>query len=86
MDSLKKKVAQYIDDHSKDIIEFLCDFISYKSVNPSDSGGGEEMEVQKWVRNRFEEFGFNKVDLWAVDEKKKRPNVVGTIEGKGKGS
>ena len=85
MDSLKEKVASYIDGHREDIIKFLCAFISFKSVNPSDSGAGKELDAQKWVRERLEEFGFDKVDLWAVDEEKKRPNVVGTIKGKGEG-
>ena len=85
MNSAKQRVEEYIDARKEEIIEFLCDFVGFKSINPGIPGKGEELEAQKWVREQFKEFGLDKVDLWAVDEEKKRPNVVGTVKGRGKG-
>ncbi len=85
MNSAKQRVEEYIDARKEEIIEFLCDFVGFKSINPGIPEKGEELEAQKWVRERFKESGLDKVDLWAVDEEKKRPNVVGTVKGRGKG-
>lgn len=81
----KEKVLGYIDNNKEKIIEFLCQFISKKSINPGTPGKGEELEAQNWVREQFEGFGFDKVDYWFPDREKKRPNVVGVIKGGGKG-
>ena len=82
---MKEKVFDYIEEKKDDIVDFLCRYLEYKSVNPGIPGKGQELEVQKWISERFEEMGFDKVDYWAVDEEKKRPNVVGTIRGTGGG-
>jgi len=85
MKSQKKAVVDYIDNHREDVVQFLCDFIGFKSIHPSDDEYGKELEAQQWLRERLEEYGFNKVDFWAVDEKSLRPNVVGTVKGRGNG-
>lgn len=85
MNSLERKVLEYIDAHREDIIDFLCDFIHFQSVNPGNSGEGEELEAQTWLHERMRSFGFHRIDLWAEDRAERRPNVVGTIGGKGKG-
>lgn len=85
MTSTKEKVIRDIDEKKEEIIDFLCQFIGFKSINPGIPGKGEEFEAQNWVRDQFEKFGFDKVDYWAVDPEKRRPNVVGIVKGKGKG-
>ncbi|GAH23793.1 unnamed protein product [marine sediment metagenome] len=66
MNSAKQRVEEYIDARKEEIIEFLCDFVGFKSINPGIPEKGEELEAQKWVRERFKESGLDKVDLWAV--------------------
>jgi acetylornithine deacetylase len=85
MTSHENAVADYIDDHREDIVQFLCELIGYQSIHPLENEYGRELEAQKWLRDRLETFGFSKVDFWAVDEKSLRPNVVGTLKGKGGG-
>jgi len=82
MRSITEKISGYIDDKKEEIINFLSEFISFRSVNPGVSGKGEELEVQTWLCGQFTKFGFDKVDCWSVDSKGKRPNVVGIIKGK----
>lgn len=85
MTSTKEKVIRYIDEKKEEIIDFLCQFIGFKSINPGIPGKGKELEAQNWVRDQFKKLGFDKVDYWAVDPEKRRPNVVGIVKGKGKG-
>jgi len=85
MESAKREILEYLDRNRTEIIDFLCEFISKKSVNPGTPGKGEELEAQNWIKEQFDGFGFDRVDYWFPDEEKKRPNVVGVIEGKGKG-
>lgn len=80
------RACAYIDEHREEIIDFLKTMISYKSINPAYPDTGKELEVQQWLRDRFNEFGFfQNVDFWAVDEKQERPNVVGVLKGTGGG-
>lgn len=46
MSSSRQKVKEYINEHTEEIIRFLCDFIGFKSVNPGIPGKGKELEVQ----------------------------------------
>ena len=85
MESAKKEVLACLDRNRNEIVDFLCEFIGKKSINPGTPGKGEELEAQNWIRKHFDEFGFDKVDYWFPDEEKKRPNVVGVIKGRGKG-
>jgi len=85
MDSHKQKVIEYIDRNQSSIVRFLCEFISKKSINHGTAGTGDEGEAQDWMKSQFESMGFNGVDYWFPDEKQKRPNVVGTMKGKGDG-
>ena len=80
-----EKVCGHIDRKKKDIIDFLCTFITKKSISRGVPGTGEELEAQDWVKGQFEDIGFSDVDYWFPDEKQKRPNVVGTMKGRGKG-
>ncbi len=85
MESMKKAILDYLEKNRKQIVEFLCEFIAKKSINPGTPGKGEELEAQNWIRDQFEAFGFDKVDYWFPDKERKRPNVVGVIQGRGKG-
>jgi acetylornithine deacetylase/succinyl-diaminopimelate desuccinylase-like protein len=85
MNSIKQKVIDYIDRNKDNIVRFLCEFISKKSINRGIAGTGDELEAQDWIRNQFALMGFDEVDYWFPDEKQKRPNVVGIMKGKGDG-
>lgn len=76
------KVIGYIDEHKEEIIHFLSRMISIPSVNEGTPESGKELKIQNWIRDQFEQFGFDKVDYWAVDKKGIRPNVVGVIQGR----
>lgn len=79
MKDLRVQVLKYIDDHYSDMLAFLSKMISFNSGNPP----GLELEAQNWLREQFQQFGFDTVDYWVVDEKKKRPNVVAVKKGDG---
>ena len=72
------KVSNWIDSHSNELIEFCKKYVSINSVT------GNEFQVQNWIKSELEEYGFDKVDFFALDFDNKRPNVVGTINGKEK--
>lgn len=82
---INKEVIKYIEKNQDEIVNFLSTLISFQSTNTGIPGQGRELELQNWLRDRFNEFGFDKVDYWAVDSEGKRPNVVGTIKGNDKG-
>ena len=81
-----KKVNQYLDAHSKDIERFLKRLIGFRSTNTGMYDQGREHRVQNWLKTQFQDAGLDRVDLWSVDSKKNRPNLVGTIRGKGTGN
>lgn len=83
MSSQKEKVIQYIDRNTKNIVGFLCEFISKKSINRGTPCTGEELEAQDWLKEQFQSIGFDQVDYWFPDPQQRRPNVVGVIKGKG---
>jgi acetylornithine deacetylase len=85
MDSRKKKVIDYIDRHSDEVVGFLCEFIAKRSINRGTAGTGDELSAQDWLAERLEEMGYDVVDRWFPDRKQKRPNVVGIMKGKGAG-
>ena len=85
MEALKRNVIDYIEKNKNNIIDFLCEFISKKSINHGTAGTGNELEAQDWVREQLQSFGFSSVDYWFPDKNQKRPNVVGTIKGTGDG-
>lgn len=35
------------------------------------------------MQEKLQKFDFDEIDFWAVDKEEKRPNVVGTVKGKG---
>ena len=80
----KVKVFRYIEEHSNDIVDFLKKYISIPSVNNGLAEGEKEKEVQDWLANTLISYGF-KVDKFAEDPKKVRPNVVAILKGCGSG-
>ncbi|KKL05040.1 hypothetical protein LCGC14_2610010, partial [marine sediment metagenome] len=82
MDPASRKVTEYIDRNKNRILDFLCEFVSKKSINHGTPGTGDELEAQNWVRERFQEMGYDEVDYWFPDEAQKRPNVAGILKGK----
>ena len=83
---VKEKLFRYIDKHREDIVDFLCEYIRLRPVNPGIPGKGEELAAQNWLRDELGEFGFDKVDYWAADSDQTGPNVVGGIKGTGVGN
>ena len=84
MNKKRIEVVEYIEDNEGKIIDFLKDYVSFKSINTGKEGEGIEKEVQDWLADSLNSFGF-KVDKWAEDKKNPRPNVVATYEGEGTG-
>jgi len=77
----KEHLFQYIEQHQDDILHFLSELIQFKAINPRIQPDGGEGEIQSWIADRFRDFHFDQVDIWAVDPQGNRPNVVGTIKG-----
>jgi len=82
---LIKEISRYLDAHGKDIERFLKRLIGFRSTNTGMYDQGREHNVQNWLKTQFQDAGLDRVDLWSVDPKKNRPNLVGTIKGKGSG-
>jgi acetylornithine deacetylase len=80
-----ERLTRYIDEHADDIARFLSKMISFPSVNQGIPDSGDELEIQKWLRDQFHSFGFDEVDYWTADKRGIRPNLVGTIKGEGQG-
>jgi hypothetical protein len=57
MNPKSRKVIEYIDRNKNRILDFLCVFVSKKSINHGTPGTGDELEAQNWVRDRFQEIG-----------------------------
>ena len=77
---MREKVLEYIDNNTEEMIDFLKEYLSYKSINTGEEGQGKEKEVQEWLAKSLESFGFE-VDKWASDKEQQRPNVVATLKG-----
>jgi acetylornithine deacetylase/succinyl-diaminopimelate desuccinylase family protein len=90
---IKTRLFKYIDSRQSEIIDFLCELIELKPINPVLSADdfsrgavkGDEFAAQNWIKEKMRLFGFDEVDYWANDPEERRPNVVGTIAGKAKG-
>lgn len=66
-------------EKEKDVLfEILKSIISFPSINPP----GNELDAQKWVASKFQEFGVD-FDLFEVFPG--RPDVVGILKGTGRG-
>jgi acetylornithine deacetylase len=85
MEAEKNEVVKYLEKNKDRIVQFLCDFISKKSISRGTPGTGEESEAQEWLCAQLKNLGFAGIDLWYPDENQKRPNVVAKVKGKGKG-
>ena len=80
-----KEISQYLDAHGAEIERFLKRLIAFRSTNTGMFNQGREHGVQNWLKGQFRKEGLDKVDLWSVDPNKKRPNLVGTVNGRGGG-
>ena len=78
-----REVSQFLDGHCRDIERFLKRLIGFRSTNTGLDNQGREHRVQNWLKIQFQNAGFDGVDLWSVDPKRNRPNLVGTIKGTG---
>jgi len=80
-----QKTNDFLEKYRDEIEHFLKELIEIPSMNTGMRDQGEEHEVQKWLKRQFQKASFHKIDLWTVDSKNKRPNLVGTIKGRGRG-
>ena len=80
---VRQKVLAAIDDQADELIRFLQEYVSHKSVNPgrgSPDDPGEEATCQQWLAGRLSQFSvFDKVDLW--EEAAGRPNLAVVLGG-----
>lgn len=81
---MNPQVIEYIDKHQDDIVKYLMDTISIKSINPAPSVLENELNVQQYINNSLKDFGIE-TDMFAADQEGVRPNVIGLYKGKGKG-
>lgn len=81
---MSKKVSNvisWIDDHEEDIINFLMDYIRFKSPT------GKEEKVHKEFIYPFlkDEMDWDNVKIVDVSDKRNRPNINATLKGSGNG-
>lgn len=81
--SIKKVVFEYIDENKDKIVDFLKKIVSEPSINNGD--GGNVKPVQDLLAGKLNDFGFDKVDEFAVDPEGKHPNVCAVNKGTGGG-
>jgi len=81
--SKKQMVFDYIDTNRDNIVDFVKELISRPSINEGDGGDGRL--AQDWLANSLNEYGFDKVDEFAVDSEGKHPNVCAVNKGEGSG-
>lgn len=82
--SKKERIFHYIEEHANDIVGFLEKYVSIPSVNNGLGGGGKEREVQDWLAGILTSYSL-KIDKFAEDPEKVRPNVVAILRGYGSG-
>lgn len=82
--SKKQEVFDYIDQNREKLVNYLIDMVKIPSINYNEECGNEK-DVQDWLANSLKELGFDKVDEFAVDKDKVRPNVIGVMKGAGGG-
>lgn len=75
----RQVVFDYIEKNKDAMVEYLKDMVSIPSINCNS--GGNEKEVQDWLAGSLETFNLGKIDRFAVDDKKIRPNVVVRMKG-----
>ena len=80
----KQQVFHYIDQHQEEIISFLKKLVSFNTINDGESHGNE-LPMQMYLSELMRKEGFDTVIEAAYDEEKKRPNVIGKINGTGGG-
>jgi len=77
------QISERVQKESKNIINFLCEYINHKSINPDRAlpdEPGNVYDCQSWLKEELIKMDiYNKVDFW--EEEKGRPNVVGVING-----
>ncbi len=76
----KQQIIQFIDDQQEKLIGFLKELVGI----PSDNPPGDCQEIAEYLYRRLEEFGFENVSIYQVEEEKvkavgmrKAANVVG---------
>ena len=50
MDPNSRNVIEYIDRNKSRILDFLCEFVSKKSINHGTPGTGDELEAQEFSK------------------------------------
>jgi len=79
----KQAVFDYIDSKRDEIVNQVMKMVGFPSINCTQ--GGNEKDIQDWLAAELRKFQFDKVDEFAEDEEKVRPNVVGVLKGNGGG-
>jgi len=78
-----KLIHNAVEKEKNNIVNFLCDFINQKSINPDRAlpeEPGEVASCQKWLKEKMEHMSiFDRIDFW--EKEKGQPNLVGVISG-----
>jgi acetylornithine deacetylase len=75
----ERAVLEYVEANEERLFALLEDLVRFRTPNPP---GGNEAEAQAWMEARMRELGLE-VDRW--DVLPGRPDVVGTLRGRGGG-
>jgi len=80
----KRQIFERIDQQANELLRFLQQYVTHKSVNPgrgTPEDPGEEESCQRWLASELEGMGcFDKIDLWA--DVPGRPNLAAIIKGR----
>ena len=85
MDDSARKVCAWIDAHRDELVDLLSQLVRIDTTNPGDGVHGKEKEFQDALMARMKRDGFDDVRALAYDDAKERPNIVGTVKGRGGG-
>jgi len=77
------KIYAEIDNMRDEMVQSLCEMISYPAINPSEGGTGEK-EKAEYLIGKLKEFGFDNIENYVCidDLGNERPNIVAHIPGK----
>ncbi len=75
---MSRKILEWIEDHRRDLLDFVCDLVATPSMNPP----GDEAAVASKVAQRLRNLGITSVKV--VEKEERRSNIVAET-GRGDG-
>jgi len=77
------KIYAEIDNMKDEIVQSLCEMVSYPAINPSEGGTGEKAKAE-YLIGKLKELGFDDIENYICIDNlgNERPNIVAHIPGK----